>query len=85
MLLINVPNVQRLYMLDDNADQVSDDWELGWDSYQGHSPEVYRALADWAIELGPVGGKEGGQIIFEGPPENLKKTRNSPTGQALKN
>jgi len=51
MLLINVPNVQCLYMLDDNADQVSDDWELGWDSYQGHSPEVYRALADWAIEL----------------------------------
>ena len=41
--------------------------------------------ADWAIELGPTGGKEGGQIIFEGPPENLKKTKDSPTGQALKN
>ena len=51
MLLINVSNVQRLYMLDDNADQVSDDWELGWDSYQGHSSEIYRALADWAMEL----------------------------------
>jgi hypothetical protein len=41
--------VQRIYMLDDNADQVADDWELGWDSYQGHSLEVYRALAQWAM------------------------------------
>lgn len=49
MLLINVPQVQRIYMLDDNADQVADDWELGWDSYQGHSLEVYRALAEWAM------------------------------------
>lgn len=46
MLLINVPAVQRLYTLDDNADEVPGDWQLGWDSYSGHSLEVYRALAE---------------------------------------
>ncbi len=51
ILLINVPQVERIYMLDDNADKVVDDWELGWDSYQGHSLEVYRALAEWAMGL----------------------------------
>lgn len=29
------------------------------------------AASDWVIELGPGGGKQGGQIIFEGKPEEL--------------
>lgn len=29
------------------------------------------AASDWVIELGPGGGKQGGQIIFEGTPEKL--------------
>lgn len=29
------------------------------------------AASDWVIELGPEGGKEGGQIIFEGTPEEM--------------
>ena len=29
------------------------------------------AASDWIIELGPGGGKEGGQIIFEGTPEEM--------------
>lgn len=29
------------------------------------------AASDWVIELGPGGGKQGGQIIFEGTPEQL--------------
>jgi hypothetical protein len=45
-LIINVATVPQLSMLDDNADQVADDWELGWDSYQGFSPEIYRGLED---------------------------------------
>ena len=49
-----------------------------------HQSDVILA-ADWAIELGPTGGKEGGQIIFEGAPEDLKKSKESPTGRALKN
>lgn len=39
--------IKRISLLDDNASQPEDDWELGWDSYQGHSMAVYRALADW--------------------------------------
>lgn len=29
------------------------------------------AASDWVIELGPGGGKQGGQIIFEGRPEEM--------------
>ncbi|MCC3357792.1 ATP-binding cassette domain-containing protein [Bacillus sp. REN16] len=29
------------------------------------------ASSDWVIELGPGGGKQGGQIIFEGTPEEM--------------
>ncbi len=31
------------------------------------------AASDWVIELGPEGGKRGGQIIFEGRPAELAK------------
>ncbi|MEJ8764902.1 ATP-binding cassette domain-containing protein [Oceanobacillus sp. HCA-5259] len=33
------------------------------------------AASDWVIEMGPGGGKEGGQIIFEGTPEAMLKAR----------
>lgn len=39
--------------------------------------------ADWVIDLGPKGGKEGGQIIYEGRVEDIIKT-NTNTGLALK-
>ncbi|KXH81729.1 hypothetical protein AU377_05545 [Sporosarcina sp. HYO08] len=29
------------------------------------------AASDWVIELGPGGGKRGGQIVFEGTPEEM--------------
>jgi excinuclease ABC subunit A len=40
--------------------------------------------ADWVIDLGPDGGKNGGKIIFEGIPEDLIECSNSLTGQYLK-
>lgn len=39
--------------------------------------------ADWIIDLGPKGGKEGGEIIFEGRVEDIIKTSTN-TGFALK-
>ena len=36
-----------------------------------HNPDVIRS-ADWIIDLGPDAGDEGGKIVFEGTPEQLK-------------
>ena len=40
--------------------------------------------ADWLIELGPGGGRNGGTIIFEGTPENLVSRTDSLTARYLK-
>ncbi|NBX34037.1 excinuclease ABC subunit A [bacterium] len=47
-----------------------------------HHPDVIRA-ADWVLELGPEGGAQGGQLVYEGAPAGLLKHPGSPTGQAL--
>ena len=38
-----------------------------------HNPDVIRS-ADWIIDLGPDAGDAGGRVVFEGTPEDLKKT-----------
>jgi excinuclease ABC subunit A len=43
-----------------------------------HHPDVMKC-ADWLIELGPVGGIDGGYKIYEGVPEGILKATNSPT------
>jgi excinuclease UvrABC ATPase subunit len=40
--------------------------------------------ADWIIDLGPEGGKKGGEILFEGTPEDLVDCGKSYTGRYLK-
>jgi excinuclease ABC subunit A len=47
-----------------------------------HNLEIIKS-ADWIIDLGPEGGKNGGHILFEGTPENLVKATDSHTGKAL--
>lgn len=42
------------------------------------------AASDWIIDLGPEGGDRGGEIIFEGTPEEIVKVERSYTGQYLK-
>ena len=37
-----------------------------------HNPDVIRA-ADWVIDLGPDAGNAGGEVVFEGTPEELVK------------
>jgi len=34
---------------------------------------VLMATCDWLVELGPGAGPDGGEIVFEGPPEELAK------------
>ncbi len=48
-----------------------------------HNLDVIKC-ADWVIDLGPEGGKDGGNIIFEGLPEDLVLVPKSYTGAALK-
>lgn len=40
--------------------------------------------ADWLIELGPEGGKDGGFLVFQGAPEGILSVKNSPTAKFLK-
>lgn len=47
-----------------------------------HHLDVIRE-ADWVIDLGPGGGKLGGMIVAEGPPTEIKKVKNSATGNWL--
>ncbi len=48
-----------------------------------HNMEVIKS-ADWLIDLGPVGGKNGGHLVFQGRPEDAIKVKKSFTGQYLK-
>ena len=47
-----------------------------------HNLDVIRAC-DWIIDMGPEGGRNGGQIIAEGTIENIKKNPESLTGRFL--
>lgn len=49
-----------------------------------HNADIIKC-ADWVIDLGPNGGIEGGEIVFEGLPEDLIKCKKSFTGNFLKN
>ncbi|MEU8845832.1 excinuclease ABC subunit UvrA [Streptomyces sp. NPDC048564] len=42
------------------------------------------AHADWVIDLGPDGGRDGGRVIFEGTPQQLRKTHGSFTAEHLR-
>ncbi|HRP02947.1 MAG TPA: excinuclease ABC subunit UvrA [Candidatus Kapabacteria bacterium] len=48
-----------------------------------HNLDVIKS-ADWIIDLGPLGGKYGGEIIAEGTPEKVAKNKKSLTGKYLK-
>ena len=42
------------------------------------------AEADWVIDLGPEAGDAGGEIVAEGTPEQIARSRRSHTGRFLK-
>ena len=47
-----------------------------------HNLDVVR-VADWIIDLGPEGGKGGGEIVAEGTPAQIKASKRSYTGKYL--
>ncbi len=48
-----------------------------------HNLDVIKT-ADWVIDLGPEGGEGGGQIVAQGPPEEILKCEASHTGRYLR-
>ncbi|MBI5767069.1 MAG: excinuclease ABC subunit UvrA [Verrucomicrobia bacterium] len=57
---------------------------------QGHTVVVIEhhldllAEADWIVELGPVGGPEGGELLYQGPLAGLLNVKRSPTAPYLR-
>ncbi|WP_232831769.1 excinuclease ABC subunit UvrA [Taibaiella helva] len=47
-----------------------------------HNTDVIRN-ADWLIDIGPEGGAAGGQLLYSGEPEGIKKVKESYTAQYL--
>ncbi len=48
-----------------------------------HNLDVLKC-ADWIIDLGPEGGKKGGELLFQGVPEKLTEVKESQTARYLK-
>jgi excinuclease ABC subunit A len=47
-----------------------------------HNMEVIRS-ADWIIDLGPDAGEDGGNVVYAGKPEGLKKVKTSWTAKFI--
>jgi len=47
-----------------------------------HNMDVVKC-ADWIIDVGPDGGEGGGEVVFEGRPDDLIKQKSNFTAQAL--
>ncbi|HLN93430.1 MAG TPA: hypothetical protein VK389_06180, partial [Thermoanaerobaculia bacterium] len=43
----------------------------------------FLATSDWIIDLGPGGGDEGGRIVAEGTPDEIRRSPASLTGRFL--
>ncbi|SUP59190.1 Excinuclease ABC subunit A [Weissella viridescens] len=48
-----------------------------------HHPDVMKA-ADWLIEMGPEGGINGGQLMFDGTPEQMVQSNDTITAPYLR-
>jgi excinuclease ABC subunit A len=47
-----------------------------------HNLDVIKT-ADWVVDLGPGGGRDGGRIVAEGSPETIVRVSESATGKYL--
>ena len=48
-----------------------------------HNMDVIK-VADWIVDMGPDGGRGGGEIVFAGTPEELAAIEGNDTGRFLK-
>ena len=48
-----------------------------------HNLDVVK-VADWIVDMGPEGGRDGGMIVAEGTPDQVARTEGSYTGEYLK-
>ncbi len=48
-----------------------------------HTMELIKC-ADWIIDLGPEGGKKGGQVVFSGTPEEMIQLKDNYTAEYLR-
>ena len=48
-----------------------------------HNPALIQK-ADWLIEMGPGAGEKGGEVLFQGPRDEVLNNPDSPTGQWIK-
>lgn len=48
-----------------------------------HHPDIIK-VADWVIDMGPEGGRDGGRVVFAGTPEDLVKCPESYTARFLR-
>jgi excinuclease ABC subunit A len=48
-----------------------------------HNMDMIKS-ADWVIDIGPEGGDKGGNVVFEGTPEDLVSNNDSYTAKYLK-
>ncbi len=49
-----------------------------------HNLDVVKR-ADWVIDIGPDGGKNGGQVVFTGTPRQMRDTAQTITAECLRN
>jgi excinuclease ABC subunit A len=47
-----------------------------------HDPDVIRS-ADYIVDMGPGGGREGGRIVAAGTPEEIRENPQSVTGRYI--
>ena len=48
-----------------------------------HNLDVVKQ-ADWVIDIGPDGGKHGGEVVFEGTPAEMLCRANTLTADSLR-
>jgi len=47
-----------------------------------HNVQIIKS-SDWVVDLGPEGGVNGGRVIAEGTPDDIRRNKNSVTGKYI--